>query len=323
MRIGARFAAALIAFATTNAAAVEVEVYRIDRFGIGSEAQTFGSLRYLGGIGVTSRDRGFGGFSGVEVTDGGRRIVLLSDGADYLTAALRYDGDALTGLEDVAIESLLPSDRADEDGMDSEDLAFDPLDPKRGYVVRERRVPALYSFELLDGRPDRFVPIETGAPAALLTTNQGLESVAVAPPASPIAGAVVVILEAPPRSDPRYIPGWIVGRGAFSIRATQGYGISSARFLPDGDLLLLERRYAPAWGVGVRLRRVPGSDLVAGAVLDGSTMLEGGLSEQIDNMEGLAVHRDGAGQTILTLVSDDNYSILQRTLILQFALDED
>ena len=47
------------------------------------------------------------------------------------------------------------------------------------------------------------------------------------------------------------------------------------------------------------------------------------MTSQIDNMEGLAVHRDEAGRTILTLVSDDNYSILQRTLILQFALVED
>jgi hypothetical protein len=39
-------------------------------------------------------------------------------------------------------------------------------------------------------------------------------------------------------------------------------------------------------------------------------------------MEGLAVHRDGRGRTIITMVSDDNGSILQRTLLLQFALVE-
>jgi hypothetical protein len=32
------------------------------------------------------------------------------------------------------------------------------------------------------------------------------------------------------------------------------------------------------------------------------------------------VSQDETGRTILTLVSDDNHSILQRTLILQFAL---
>ena len=43
------------------------------------------------------------------------------------------------------------------------------------------------------------------------------------------------------------------------------------------------------------------------------------MSSQIDNMEGIAVHRNGEGETIVTLVSDNNFSFLQRNLILQFA----
>ena len=43
-------------------------------------------------------------------------------------------------------------------------------------------------------------------------------------------------------------------------------------------------------------------------------------SYNIDNMEGVAVHRNGDGATILTLISDDNFSFFQRTLLLQFAL---
>ena len=42
----------------------------------------------------------------------------------------------------------------------------------------------------------------------------------------------------------------------------------------------------------------------------------------IDNMEGIAVHRAASGETILTLMSDDNFSPLQRTLIMQFAMPE-
>ena len=37
-------------------------------------------------------------------------------------------------------------------------------------------------------------------------------------------------------------------------------------------------------------------------------------------MEGLAVHRNAQGEIVLTLISDDNFSPLQRTLLLQFAL---
>jgi hypothetical protein len=40
----------------------------------------------------------------------------------------------------------------------------------------------------------------------------------------------------------------------------------------------------------------------------------------IDNMEGVAAHRSASGETILTLISDDNYSPLQRTLLMQFTI---
>ena len=37
-------------------------------------------------------------------------------------------------------------------------------------------------------------------------------------------------------------------------------------------------------------------------------------------MEGIAVHRDAKGQTVITLISDDNFSFFQRNLLLQFTL---
>jgi hypothetical protein len=32
------------------------------------------------------------------------------------------------------------------------------------------------------------------------------------------------------------------------------------------------------------------------------------------------VHRDAKGETVITLVSDDNFSVIQRNLLLQFTL---
>jgi hypothetical protein len=39
-------------------------------------------------------------------------------------------------------------------------------------------------------------------------------------------------------------------------------------------------------------------------------------------MEALGVHRSRSGETVLTLMSDDNFSPIQRTLLLQFVLKE-
>jgi hypothetical protein len=44
------------------------------------------------------------------------------------------------------------------------------------------------------------------------------------------------------------------------------------------------------------------------------------MGYQVDNMEALGVHRTPQGETVLTLLSDDNFSALQRTLLLQFTL---
>ena len=66
-------------------------------------------------------------------------------------------------------------------------------------------------------------------------------------------------------------------------------------------------------------RRVPGAALKPGALLDGPYLLDVDLGQEIDNMEGISVHQE-RGRTIVTLVSDDNFSFLQRTILLEFEL---
>jgi hypothetical protein len=56
--------------------------------------------------------------------------------------------------------------------------------------------------------------------------------------------------------------------------------------------------------------------------VDGPVIFEADFRYQIDNMEALSVHRSPSGALILTLLSDDNYSPLQRTLLLQFVLHQ-
>ena len=55
-------------------------------------------------------------------------------------------------------------------------------------------------------------------------------------------------------------------------------------------------------------------------MVDGPAIFEADLGHEIDNMEGLDVHVDAAGDIVLTMISDDNFSMLQRTLLLQFTL---
>ena len=90
--------------------------------------------------------------------------------------------------------------------------------------------------------------------------------------------------------------------------------------LPGGGFVVLERFFSWRQGVAIRLRRLSLAAIVPGAVLDGPVLMEADLGYEIDNMEGLGVHRAANGDIVLTLVSDDNFSVIQRTILLQFTL---
>ena len=65
---------------------------------------------------------------------------------------------------------------------------------------------------------------------------------------------------------------------------------------------------------------MPLTAIKPGALVDGRSLIEADLGYQIDNMEGIAVHRNARDETVITLVSDDNFSVIQRNLLLQFTL---
>ena len=311
---------AVILGGPVRAEPIEVTAHPFGSFAIASSEQQFGPLEFRGGVELVSSDPRFGGISGIEVVDGGNRALLVTDSGHLVRLTLNYSDDRLVGAADGSIDRLLANgDRSKEDN-DVEDFALDPADPEQGAIVLERQKKALMSFTMADGVPGGFEAIPVPADSRLLRSNKGLESVAFAPPSSPAAGRIIVIAEHARKHNPGMIPGWIIGEGEFHVIQRDDFDVSSARFLPVGDLLLLERRYTPGWGVAMRLRRVPAAEVVPGAKLDGEILLESGMLHQIDNMEGLSVHEDTDGRSILTLVSDDNKSFLQRTLILQFAL---
>jgi hypothetical protein len=110
--------------------------------------------------------------------------------------------------------------------------------------------------------------------------------------------------------------------GQFAVRRTNNFDISDAVLLPTGDLLILERKFSWLAGVGIRIRRIPLAQLAPGAVIDGPSIFDADLGHEIDNMEGIDAHVTPEGDTVLTLISDDNFSMLQRTLLLQFTLVE-
>ena len=161
--------------------------------------------------------------------------------------------------------------------------------------------------------------------ARRMSPNQGIEAVAVLQ-GGRLKGSVVAFAERFTRGS-GYHTGWIWVGGEpkpFQLRDIDGFNITDAACLPNGDLLVLERYFRWSEGVKMRVRRLAAGEIEPGARLTGQTLIDANSGFEIDNMEGLALHRGAGGETVLTMISDDNFNhMLQRTLLLQFTLIEE
>jgi hypothetical protein len=289
------------------------------------ERTRFGAFEFRGGLALASPDERFGGLSGLWLGEAGTRLVAVSDRGRWLTGRIRYEGTAPVAITDAAIEPVLgPGGKPVEKTrrFDTEGLAIGP----QAAVVGVERAHEILRFPYR-GEPGTALPRVAGAPMKLppmpgLVKNRSIEAVAL-PSSGPLQGAVIAFAE-DAVDDVGHGRAWIVGGatpGAFGlVRGAGDFDVTDAAMLPDGDLLILERHFSFLGGLRARVRRLAIGDIAPGAVVDGKILFEASLAQSIDNMEAMAVHVAGDGATVVTLVSDDNFSRLQRTVLLQFAL---
>ncbi len=282
----------------------------------------YGSLEFRSGLVLTSPFKGFGGLSALHLDNQGEQFVALSDKGDWFTGRLVYSGKNLKGVADVMSAPMLGGDGkgiAARGWFDTEALAFDGA---IAYVGIER-VNQILRFDFSKGGIlSRGEPIATPPELSKLPFNKGIESLVFVPKGLPLAGTLIAISERGLDAAGNTM-GFIIGGpspGLFTVRRTKDYDISDAMLLPSGELLLLERKFSIMKGVGIRIRRVPLASVKPEAVIDGPTIFEVDLAYEIDNMEGIDAHVTQDGETVLTMVSDDNFSMIQRTLLLQFTL---
>ncbi|CAN1527566.1 Phytase-like domain containing protein [Rhabdaerophilaceae bacterium] len=284
----------------------------------------FGPMTFLGGLELQGDLPEFGGISGAIIDPDGRGFVAISDQAHWITGRFLLDADErLTGIEAVRLAAMVaPNGRRMKSTRfyDTEGLT---RVGNRLYVSVER-IHQIVRFELgAQGPGGRGVVTAVPAAMAGLTANQGVEALGVMPAGSRSAGALIAIAEhAPKGASSEDIPGWLIGGpvpGQFLVKRMGAYDVTDLAFLPDGDMLILERSFSPLWGVAFRIRRIALNRIVPDAILDGPTLIEANMAYQVDNMEALMIHRAADGRTIITLMSDNNFSILQRNLVLRFA----
>jgi hypothetical protein len=194
------------------------------------------------------------------------------------------------------------------------------------HYIGIERVEQIVRFNFRrDGLLARGQPIAVPPDFKSFVYNKSLECLTTPPKGSPLAGNLIVITERSLDSTGNHRSFLLKGDHLerFSVARSDEFDVTDCTILAPDDLLLLERRFSPARGVAMRIRRIPLASIKPNALVDGKILIDVDLAYQIDNMEGIAVHRNASNETIITLVSDDNFSFIQRNLLLQFKLVEE
>lgn len=282
----------------------------------------FGQLEFRGGLELASKSPFFGGLSSIHLDAQGSRLIGVTDKGAWLSARIAYRAGRPAGVADAEMAPILGPDGrllAAHGWYDAE--ALTERDGK--FYVGIERVEQIIRFDLArDGPTARGKPIAVPPDFKTFTRNKGLECLAVPPQGTPHAGALIAITEASLDAAGN-TRAFVLEEGRiarFAVRRSGEFDVTDCAILPPADLLLLERRYSLLASLGMRIRRIPLSAIMAGAVVDGSVLIVADLAHQIDNMEGIAIHRNARGETIITVVSDNNFSAVQRNLLLQFTL---
>lgn len=303
---------------------VEVHARPIPYFEIGSENTRFGPLEFVGGLELTGSSYDFGAISAFRFLKPGSDFIAVADTGFWAFGAIKRDAEMRpTGFVNYTLQQFV-------DG-NGNPIVKKWLADAEGLAVRDgiatvglEREHRLAQFHIAPGHMrDAFNTLDFLIPRRELRMNRGFETVAYSPDNSPLQGALVAITEKSLDRNGNIFGAVLSGprKGIFTVRRYDPFDITDGAFLPNGDLLLLERSFSMARGVGMRLRRIPGNLIAGGAQgLEGQVLLQSNMGYQIDNMEAMDVWQRADGATIVSLMSDDNQSMLQRNLYLEFRL---
>lgn len=315
---------------TAPAVAVEATVSAapVTRFKGAEIDQPVDGLIFRGGLTLQSQDDTFGGLSGVARTGADQRVTFVSDRGNFVAGQLAYDqDDRLIGFIGVTIEPMrnsggevLPRQYArDAEAVDTVWRNGEPVAVRVGFEHLTR----VADFAITDGKPGGAAR-EVTIPQWLTDnrSNETLEAVCIAPPASPIAGSTLLLAEEALDENGNH-RGELLGvndKGPLAYANSPIVNPTDCKFLPNGDLLVLERGVS-LFAFVMNLRLVPAAEVRPGNLMTGRLLLsaQGG---EIDNMEALLVHQTPAGETRILIGSDNNFNDWQRTLLLEFALPE-
>ncbi len=275
--------------------------------------QQVGALQFRGAWELRSNDPAFGGVSSLRRTQHG--FMAVGDAGMLLRFAIGPGGAIYQArLDQIAIGA----DRADEKReRDAESLVVDEAGGR--YWIGFEHSNMIRRYDLATGK------ITAEATPKLMKDWP------------PNAGAEVMVrlddgrflILSEDGGDVKHLSASVLFSGdptapgatafEFNYRPPTGYLVTDAAQLPDGRLLLLHRRFTMLDGVSAIVSLADPKTIRRGKIWTAQPIAHLAPPLAVDNMEGVEVTQE-RGETLVWLVSDDNFSPLQRTLLMKFAL---
>lgn len=272
-----------------------------------------GALTFLNGWELRSNNSDFGGISALSAL-GDNRFLAVSDAGTLIGFTLangKMERSFIAALPGAQGEQLDFRDR------DSEGMAYDAssghiwisyearhavrrLSPSLGRVDGVTRLPFTKDWRA-NGGVEAIARLNDGRFVLFSETHQRADG----------SNSAYIYSGDPVEQGVRYT--------SFGYRAPKGYRPTDATVLPDGRLLILNRRIAFPQGFSAKLAVLDPTEIQSGEVATPKVIARIAPPLLVDNMEGLSVTQEN-GRLIVWMASDNNFTALQRTILMKFAL---
>jgi hypothetical protein len=285
------------------------------------DLRTVGPLEFLAGYELSSESENWGGLSGMVVSDDGKLLTAVADTGRWYRIGMEHDSAGrLTGFMGAESGWLLDTKGQPPKKKVNGDAEAIAALPDGNFLVAYENKHRLWLYKQpAKGNALEQAAVVAGAPAGIakLPRNGGIEAMARLP-----SGEYLLLSESGVTDDGDRL-GWIGRRGTWAelrLAPMGSFEPSDLALLPDGDLLLLERRVSLLEGFVNRLSLIEGAAVKPGAVLQPRELALLAAPLSVDNFEAVATRQAPDGSTLIYVLSDDNQRLLQRTLLLQFRL---
>lgn len=273
-----------------------------------------GRLLFLAGWSLASREADLGGISSMSIQDG--RVTALSDRGTVIGFDLPKRGGPVRARLFALPET--PGDRTHKGGRDSESMTIDPSTGRlwvgfEGANAIWRYEPGLMASEGGTAPPQMQDWSANSGPEAIVRLADGRFLVFAEGKRGPLGGREALLFPCDPsRAGVRAM--------RFEYRPPDGYRPTEAALLPDGRVLILNRRASLIDGVSAIVERIDPARIRPRLIVPSERIARIAPPLIVDNLEAMAITREGA-RTIVWIASDDNFLFFQRTLLLKFALE--